>query len=272
MAAALDVSTVVAYSIAAFKHQNTGWLARRRSLRRRRKRHARLARPTALSWPLLRRVDAAASLPHIACRQAFAINWLAQISEAHTLLAIALEEPPERALSLYRRAYLELLPPAMAVLERRRLTDTLLYGKCAPHEVEWRCQILASLTSDYASAVTCAPFVGYEAYLHLARAVLLRQRLCPDCLLPSAAQEKQIISCAQMALKLMSAPRLHEDLSFSTEALLLHEARCALFEVVRMSRSHHTALRAAMDNLQASGTITRRRMERVLQDTSQRFR
>jgi hypothetical protein len=160
----------------------------------------------------------------------------------------------------------------MAVLERRRLTDTLLYGKCAPHEVEWRCQILASLTSDDASAVTCAPFVGYEAYLHLARAVLLRQRLCPDCLLPSAAQEKQIISCAQMALKLMSAPRLHEDLSFSTEALLLHEARCALFEVVRMSRSHHTALRAAMDNLQASGTITRRRMERVLQDTSQRFR
>jgi hypothetical protein len=44
-------------------------------------------------------------------------------------------EPPERAHALRRRIFTELLPPVMALLERRRCADTLLYGKCAPHEV-----------------------------------------------------------------------------------------------------------------------------------------
>jgi hypothetical protein len=45
--------------------------------------------------------------------------------------------PEARKVELRRSAFLEVLPAAMASLERRKAAGTLLAGACRPYEVAW---------------------------------------------------------------------------------------------------------------------------------------
>ena len=67
---------------------------------------------------------------------------------------------------------MDLAHSVLPVLERRRIAGTLLYGKCAPHEVEWKRQIMEAGGDDTNDAFLFAPFVGYEAYLRAGRLTL----------------------------------------------------------------------------------------------------
>ena len=228
----------------------------------------RWARPTA-SWWCTRRRDPAS--PRIACSEALTCCRRAQIREAEVLLALAISETFERAHALRLRALVELLPPLLALLERRRLAGTLLYGKCAPHEVDWHRQFTASAgTGDAGLSALYSQFVGYEAYLRTARLALVwvyrsreRSMVAP----PSAAQAQQIFSYAETALDLMSATRLIEKIaSFPCEATLLLEVHQTLsLDNVHLSVEHRNLLEIALARLKSSGVLEERGMDGAMQ-------
>jgi hypothetical protein len=151
--AALDVSVAVSHSIAAHDLAEKGRFARAVE------KYALAAKAArALGAPdCLVVANAQARRPHLLVPRAprpLTCQRHAQIREADTLQAAAQSETPERAYALRHRALVELTPPAMELVERRRLADTLLYGKCAPHEVEWSRQLLAAAGLCAASKVT----------------------------------------------------------------------------------------------------------------------
>ena len=183
-------------------------------------------------------------------------------------------EPRERRPALLRRAFQELLPPLMELLERRRIAGTLLYGKCAPHEVESQQRVVAGYTRDAHQGAQLAPFIGYEVCLRVARHALLWLCLGNDSSMvaPTAAQTHQILSCATTALNLMCAPRLPEDLSFNYEAPFLHRA-CELVKTdmtASVSREDHDALSAALRRLMDSGLLEERGMDDSLRNWRQK--
>jgi hypothetical protein len=88
--------------------------------------------------------------------------------------------PEARCVDLTRSAFLDLLPAAMASLERRLAAGTLLPGACRPHEVAWcaartahdKALSIASMpnaavrvlsTAEEVSALTA--YVGHDAYI-----------------------------------------------------------------------------------------------------------
>jgi hypothetical protein len=80
-----------------------------------------------------------------------------QASHASALLAHANTAgvPEARGVELTRCAYLELLPAAMASLERRMANGTLLAGVCRPHEVAWCAAKTAHNAALAATYYTC---------------------------------------------------------------------------------------------------------------------
>ena len=83
-------------------------------------------------------------------------------------------EAPDREQAQPSVALKALLPDVMEVLERRRLAGTLLYGKCAPHEVDWSRQFGRHERGTVEIADAWPPFVGYDAYLRAARLAFMR--------------------------------------------------------------------------------------------------
>jgi hypothetical protein len=92
-----------------------------------------------------------------------------------------------RRVELLRSAFLEVLPPAMASLERRKAAGTLLAGACRPHEVAWGAAKMAHAETTLAANVPNAAgrmpptaaemsawsaYVGYDAYVSTARIAL----------------------------------------------------------------------------------------------------
>ena len=181
-------------------------------------------------------------------------------------------EMPERALALQQRAVAELLPPLLALLERRRLAGTLLYGKCAPHEVEFRRQFLIALGEcDASKLAPFAQFIGYGTYLMGARLGLFwlfkAGRDPSSVVQPTAVQTQQIVSCAATALDLVSAPRPVKNWGFNYEAELLYQARL-LTDTTHISPEHRDALKAALDRLMYSAVIEERGIERAVQNAA----
>ncbi len=173
--------------------------------------------------------------------------------------------------ALLHRAFLELLS-VMPVVERRRCAGTLLYGKCAPHEVEFRRQLIAAGGAYGArQAALFAPFIGYEAYLLVARLALHRVTILgsgPSAVSPlTAAQTQQIVNCAATGLDLMSMPRLEKGKSFGFEAVLLNDVDELLLRggQAPVSREHRDALEAAVSRLRGSGVLEERGMDNALQ-------
>jgi hypothetical protein len=107
-----------------------------------------------------------------------------QASQANALLAHAETAgvPEARRAELACFALLELLPAAMASLERRLAAGTLLAGACRPHEVAWcaattaRADVLAANSRPNTAIVPSAAdvtstwpaYVGHNAYIFTA--------------------------------------------------------------------------------------------------------
>jgi hypothetical protein len=170
----------------------------------------------------------------------------------------------------------ELVPPMMALLERRRLAGTLLFGKCALHEIEWGSQQLAAVEScDVSETALSAQFVGYEAYLRVARLGLLwvylvgcRPSWVPA--LPTAAQTELIFSCATMALDLMRTRRQDKNAAYDYEAAFQSLVlEVVLRNDVHISSENRDALVAALDRLKCSGVLEERGMDAALKHTRQ---
>ena len=171
--------------------------------------------------------------------------------------------PNERKLEPLSLAFKTLLPAAIEVLERRRLAGTLLYGKCAPHEVEWARQWgrAPGKTCGVTATDVWVPFTGYLSYLKSARLALYGLLCFNDCVPPTEAQQPTFFSFALSALDLMGAPRPLKDTGFHDEACLLETVRKTLTQAQAiMSYNHLDALRAAYGRLQASGVVERGQM------------
>ena len=182
----------------------------------------------------------------------------------------AQSETAERAHALRHRALVELLPSVMAVVERRRLAGTLLYGKIAPHEVEWHRQHHAPAGKcDATMAGLLAQFVGYETYLRVARLAMSWLFTGHKFSLPTPAQMQQNISCAATALDLMSAPRLRENETFNFEAALLNEVCHLLKDEATISREHRDVLSDALGRLADSGVVEQRDLRGAVRDMLQ---
>jgi hypothetical protein len=94
--------------------------------------------------------------------------------------------PEAHRTALRRSALLELLPAAMASLERRKAAGTLLPGACRPYEVAWCAAKTAhaeALAENMPNAEVCEPstaeeisawsaYVGYNAYMRTAAVAL----------------------------------------------------------------------------------------------------
>jgi hypothetical protein len=112
--------------------------------------------------------------------------------------------PEARRVELLRSAFLELLPAAMASLERRKAAGTLLAGACRPYEMAWSAATTAHAaaldaklpnaaarvppTADELSAWTA--YVGYDAYIRTAAIALQLCALCTDVDAAQACQKR----------------------------------------------------------------------------------
>ena len=158
----------------------------------------------------------------------------------------------------------------MALLERRRLADTLLPGKCAPHEVEWNRQMYATTAADAEDVNTAATYLGYQAYLKAAQIQLHSTQYPVVFSQFTAAQKQQIFSCAETALDLIGAP-IDDIGSFSCDAVLLRAARFVVqnHASVHVSGARLAALAAALGRLEASGVIKERGVDRAIEKVVQ---
>jgi hypothetical protein len=120
-----------------------------------------------------------------------------QAAHADALLAHANTAgvPAARRAELMRFAFLELLPAAMASLQRRMAAGTLLAGACRPYEVAWNAaktvhaNALMAKTPNAAAAhvpptaeaiSAWSAYVGYDAYMRTAGIALQLCSLAPD--------------------------------------------------------------------------------------------
>jgi hypothetical protein len=97
--------------------------------------------------------------------------------------------PEARRVELRRSAFFELLPAAMASLQRRMAAGTLLAGACRPHEVAWCAakfahdDALVAKLLDLPDAVVPSArtaYVGYDAYIRTAATALEFCAVCTD--------------------------------------------------------------------------------------------
>ena len=186
------------------------------------------------------------------------------------LLLASDSETPERAHALRRRVFTELLPPLLALVERRRCADTLLPGKCAPHEVDCarRYDIVAAgcAASD---AALYGQYTGYEAYLKVARLALFWMDACrepSDFAPPTEAQTQQICRCLVTALRIMSAPRLQMIPGFDSEACFVVEVRRMMKDSAPFSGKQRKMVAAALERLTDSGVIEERALDDAMED------
>jgi hypothetical protein len=199
-----------------------------------------------------------------------------QASRANALLGHANTAgvPETQRVELRRSAYLELLPAAMASLERRLAASTLLAGACRPYEVAWcaavmahHAALVANLVDRPNAAVASAwtAYVGYEAYMHTARIAL---EFCADATdvdfartlnLPLA--EATAVACSAFVKRAFDMIQLRRAGGSSmAEATLVRNARFNIDEQQRFLATCEWRARilAAWRRLQSSGVLQRR--------------
>jgi hypothetical protein len=206
-----------------------------------------------------------------------AVRAGALVGHAHTAGV-----PYARRVELMRSAFLELLPAAMASLERRRTAGTLVPGACRPYEVAWLAAELAhgealganmalKLTSAATGVLSAAEVadtvtanVGHDAYILTAQLALAFCEVCTDV---SAARrlnlpEATAVACSvfvESAFDMITQLRMTS--STPPEAALVRNAQIIIdeqrFRTVP-SREWHAHILAAWRSLQSSGVLQRR--------------
>jgi hypothetical protein len=173
--AAVDVSHVVALTKKAMTLKSRGHWAR-------------------AAEKLAEAVAAAQALQQPDC----VIVAYAQASHANALLGHAETAgvPEARRVELMRSAFLELLPAAMATLQRRMSAGTLLAGACRAHEEVAYCAAMTAHADVFRANLQAAtrvpftaeeisvwtPYVGCDAYMLTARVALECCAVCTDVL------------------------------------------------------------------------------------------
>jgi hypothetical protein len=184
--------------------------------------------------------------------------------------------PDACRVELLRSAFLELLPAAMASLERRMAAGTLMAGACRPYEEAW-CAALSAhgdalLAGNVPSAAVhvrsaaeisaCSAYVGYDAYIRTARIAL---QLCALATKVSAVRtlhltEASAVACSAFVAGAFGMMLLRTGAVNSIEAALVHNAQIAIEEDQRFRPTceQHASILAAWRRLQSSGVLQRR--------------
>jgi hypothetical protein len=202
-----------------------------------------------------------------------------QVSHANALLGHANTAgvPDARCVELTRSAFLELLPLAMASLERRMAAGTLLAGACRPHEVAWSAAVMAhatALAANVPNAAVCEPpsaaetsawtaCVGYDAYTRTASIALQLCAVCTDVDSARALDlpEATPFACSVFVASAFDMIQLRTETVGSTEAGLVRNAQNYIEEQQRFratSSEWHARILIAWRRLQSSGVLQRR--------------
>jgi hypothetical protein len=185
--------------------------------------------------------------------------------------------PEARRVELRRSAFLELLPPAMASLERRMAAGTLLAGACRPYEVAWcaaktvHANALTANMPDAAMRVTSTAeelsawtaYVGYNAYITTAAIAL---ELCAFATNLSNAgtlnlTEATADACSVFVERAFDMMQLRTGPVNSIEVPLVRNAQTDVEEQQRFFHATckwHARILAAWRRLQSSGVLQRR--------------
>jgi hypothetical protein len=189
--------------------------------------------------------------------------------------------PEARRTELLRCALLELLPAAMASLERRLAADTLLAGACRPYEVAYFAAKMAHGYALAANAAACVPptaeelsawsaYVGYNAYIRTAGVALELCALRTDVFTSQTLNlpEATAVACSvfverafgMMQLRTADASMVEAGLVLNAQ-IVIEEERC--FNATT-SNAWHARILAAWRRLQSSGVLQRRGIQQTM--------
>jgi hypothetical protein len=184
--------------------------------------------------------------------------------------------PEACRVELVRCALLELLPAAMASLERRLAAGTLLPDACRPHEVAWCAAKIvhadalaaASLPNAAVRVPSAAEmsawtaYVGYDAYIQTAMIALQLCAVCTD--VDSVRMldlpEATAAACSVFVESAFDMMQPRTAGGSMVEAALVRTAQIAINEQRRFRTGNewHARILTAWRRLQSSGVLQRR--------------
>ena len=167
----------------------------------------------------------------------------------------------------HRAEFIALLAGAVAVLEERRVADTLLEGKCTAAEEAWFTCDMPQVGYTAADAASMAPLVGYEQYLRAAKmaAEVLSGAhfFVAEC---SGAQFQSFAQHVVRAAELMQQPRRRSTMVMCMEPQFADALRYAVAEGGTNGLEAYLAqlLMGALQRLQHSGVLQAHRIEEYI--------
>ena len=175
-----------------------------------------------------------------------------------------------RVLAAHRAECIALLSDALEALERRRVADTLLDGKCDAVEEAWRAtQIQRANSGEWtvAEATSMAALVGYEQFLRAAKIavdVLVYARLfAAEC---CVAQLHSFSQHVVHAAELLMQPRRNMHVIMPIEALFTESLRNAVAWAGARGLDARLVklLQGAWERMQRSGVLEARCIEECI--------
>jgi hypothetical protein len=174
--------------------------------------------------------------------------------------------PEARRVELRRSAFVELLPPAMASLQRRLAAGTLLAGACRPHEVAWCAATTAHPNSSPTAEEMLAwsAYVGFKKYMVTARIALeLCARATTNLCFAQTLNLPEAVACSSVFVaSAFDMMQQRKSAHFSIlETTLVRNAQMVMEErhcFRTSSNEWHSRIVAAWRRLQSSGVLQRR--------------
>jgi len=148
-----------------------------------------------------------------------------QRNQGHMLLnhAASVDNSTAEARSVaasHRAECVSLLSAVVAALERRRMADTLLEGKCTAAEEAWYAAVLRDVGHSANDAAWQAKLVGYDRYLRAAFSIMgFFENALIFASERSATQFEAFTQCVVHAADLMQLPRSHGTTGMGAEVI-----------------------------------------------------
>jgi hypothetical protein len=205
-----------------------------------------------------------------------------QAGHANALLAHANTAgvPAARRVELTRCAFSDLLPAAMASLQRRKAAGTLLAGACRPHEVAWfaaktaHCLALAAnmpnaearVPPTAEEAAAWSAYAGYNTYMLTAAIAVEFCAFASDAYSARTLNLQEAttaIACSVFVERAFDMMQQRTGASSTLQAMLVRTAQIVIEERQRFRASSggndwHVRILAAWRRLQSSGVLQRR--------------
>ena len=179
-----------------------------------------------------------------------------------------------RILAAHRAEAVALFSGAVAALERRRVEDTLLEGKCTAVEEAWcAAEMQRNTAHDFTAskAASLAALVGYEVFLRAAANVscllVHARRFAAEC---SDAQFQSFAELVVRAADMMQLPRRHENVVVPFEPTFTEWLRNAVLVAGANGLDERLVqlITGALQRLQRSGVLQTRRIEQQIQEST----